>query len=179
MTQTKLLSLLNKWMIPGLGVKLSQHISFSIILRIGIFRSFMIIHWDKCHRTLLINLMIDKPTLFQIMAWCHPVPQISAFSLRRKCGWEYSDRNAKKSPHSYMGKNVEKNAEEMRMGVFGQERGEISAFLYQSINQSINQVDWLIDWLIVIIWKKCGGNAEKMRMGVFGQEYGEISAFQP
>ena len=40
------------------------------------------------------------------------------------------------------------------MGVFGQERGEISAFLYG---------------------KKCGGNAEKMRMGVFGQEYGEIS----
>ena len=63
-----------------------------------------------------------------------PVPQISAFSLRRKCGWEYSDRNAEKSPHSYMGKNAEK----MRMGAFGQERGEISAFLYG---------------------KKCGGNA--------------------
>ena len=30
--------------------------------------------------------------------------------MRRKCGWEYSDRNAEKSPHSYM----EKNAEEMR-----------------------------------------------------------------
>ena len=42
------------------------------------------------------------------------------------------------------------------MGVFGQERGEISAFLYG---------------------KKCGGNAEKMRMGVFGQERREISAF--
>ena len=44
----------------------------------------------------------------------------------------------------------------MRVGVFGQERGEISAFLYG---------------------KECGGNAEKMRMGVFGQERGEISAF--
>ena len=42
------------------------------------------------------------------------------------------------------------------MGVFGQERGEISAFLYG---------------------KKCGSNAEKMRMRVFGQERGEISAF--
>ena len=53
---------------------------------------------------------------------------------------------------------MEKNAEKMRMGVFGQERGEISAFLYG---------------------KKCGGNAEKMRMGVFGHEYGEISALYP
>ena len=59
MTQTKLLSLLNKWMISGLGVKLSQHTSFSLILLIGIFRSVMIIHWDKCHRTLLINLIIS------------------------------------------------------------------------------------------------------------------------
>ena len=41
---TKLLSLLNKWMISGLGVKLSQHTSFSLILLIGIFRSVMIIH---------------------------------------------------------------------------------------------------------------------------------------
>ena len=46
------------------------------------------------------------------------------------------------------------------MGVFGQERGEISAFLYGKK-----------------CGKKCGGNAEKMRMGVFGQERGEISAF--
>ena len=46
-------------------------------------------------------------------------------------------------------------AEKMWMGVFGQERREISAFLYG---------------------KKCGGNAEKMRMGVFGQECGEIYA---
>ena len=46
------------------------------------------------------------------------------------------------------------------MGVFGQERGEISAFLYGKK-----------------CGKKCGGNAEKMRMGVFGQERGEISAY--
>ena len=46
------------------------------------------------------------------------------------------------------------------MGVFGQERGEISAFLYGKK-----------------CGKKCGGNAEKMWMGVFGQERGEISAF--
>ena len=59
MTQVKLLTLLNKWMISGLGVKLSQHKSFSLILLIGIFRSVMIIHWDKCHRTLLINLIIS------------------------------------------------------------------------------------------------------------------------
>ena len=50
-------------------------------------------------------------------------------------------------------------AEKMRMGVFGQERREISAFLYEKKCR-----------------KKCGGNAEKMRMGVFGQECGEISA---
>ena len=43
-----------------------------------------------------------------------PVPQISAFSLRRKCGWEYSDRNVEKYPHSYMEKNAEKDVEEMR-----------------------------------------------------------------
>ena len=55
----KTLSMLNKLMISGLGVKLSQHTSFSLILLIGIFRSFMIIHWDKCHGTLLINLMIS------------------------------------------------------------------------------------------------------------------------
>ena len=57
--KTKLLSLLNKvkWMISGLEVKLSQ--SFSLILLIGIFRSFMIIHWYKCHGTLLINLIIS------------------------------------------------------------------------------------------------------------------------
>ena len=46
----KLFSLLNKLMISGLGVKSSQHISFSLILLIGIFRSFMILHKDKCHR---------------------------------------------------------------------------------------------------------------------------------
>ena len=57
--ETKLLSLLNKWMILGLGVKLSPDTSFSLILQIGILRSFVIIHWDKCHRTLLINLMIS------------------------------------------------------------------------------------------------------------------------
>ena len=39
----------------------------------------------------------------EILTW-EPVPQISAFSLRIKCGWEYSDRNAEKSPHSYMEK---------------------------------------------------------------------------
>ena len=64
MTQTKLLSLLNELMISGLGVKLSQHISFSVILLIGIFRSFMIIHRDKCHRILLINLM--SPHCFRL-----------------------------------------------------------------------------------------------------------------
>ena len=46
---------------------------------------------------------------------------------RRKCGWEYLDRNAEKSPHSYMKKKCRGNAEKMRMGVFGQECGEISA----------------------------------------------------
>ena len=38
MTRTKLLSPLNKWIISGLGVKLSQHTSFSLILLIGIFK---------------------------------------------------------------------------------------------------------------------------------------------
>ena len=37
MTQTKLLSLLNKWMISGLGVKLSQHTSFTLIFTRGQF----------------------------------------------------------------------------------------------------------------------------------------------
>ena len=73
LTQTKLLSLLNKWMILEndfrAWVKLSQHTSFSLILLIGIFRSFTIIPWDKCHSTSLINFMINP--LFQIMAWCH------------------------------------------------------------------------------------------------------------
>ena len=59
MTQTKLLSVLYTWMISGLGMKLSQHISFSLILLICIFRSFMVIHWDKYHLTLLINFMIS------------------------------------------------------------------------------------------------------------------------
>ena len=59
--ETKLLSLLNKWMISELGVKLSPNTTFSLILLIGILRSLIIviIHWDKCHRTLLINLMIN------------------------------------------------------------------------------------------------------------------------
>ena len=39
--QTKLLSLLNKWMISGLGVKLSQYTSFSLILLISILRYFI------------------------------------------------------------------------------------------------------------------------------------------
>ena len=59
--KTKLLSLLNKikWSISGIEVKLFQSTSFSLILLIGIFRSFMITHWYKCHRTLLINLIIS------------------------------------------------------------------------------------------------------------------------
>ena len=67
--KTKLLSLLNKvkWMISRLEVKLSQSTSFSLILLIGIFRSFMIIHCYKC----LIDQFDNKPTLFQVMAWCH------------------------------------------------------------------------------------------------------------
>ena len=51
---------MNEWMISGLGMKLSQHISFSLILLIGVFRSVIITHWDKCHGTLLINLMISR-----------------------------------------------------------------------------------------------------------------------
>ena len=72
------------------------------------------------------------------------------------------------------------------MGVFGQERGEISAFLYgkkcgENADGSIRTGTRrnLRVFLRVPIWKKCGGNAEKMRMGVFGQEYGEISALYP
>ena len=59
--KTKLLSLLNKikLMISGLEVKLSPSTSFSLVLLIGIYRSFMIIHWYKCHGTLVINLIIS------------------------------------------------------------------------------------------------------------------------
>ena len=81
-------------------------------------------------------------------------------------------------------------AEKMRMGVFGQERGEISAFLYGKkcgkkcggnaekmrmgvFGQERGEIS------AFLYGKKCGGNAEKMRMGVFGQEYGEISALYP
>ena len=74
---------------------------------------------------------IDPSNLLITMAFLIiPIPQISAFSpqgsvqtgtqsnlhfliwkkIRRKCRWEYSDRNAEKSPHFYK----EKNAEEMR-----------------------------------------------------------------
>ena len=59
MTQTKLLSMQNKWTIFGLGVKLSQQTIFNLILLIGIFRYVMLIHWDKYNGTLLINLMIS------------------------------------------------------------------------------------------------------------------------
>ena len=81
-------------------------------------------------------------------------------------------------------------AEKMRMGVFGQERGEISAFLYGKkcggnadkmrmgvFRQERGEISAYFS--AFLYGKKCGGNAEKMRMGVFGQEYGEISAFQP
>ena len=60
MTQAKVLLLLNtEWSILGLGGKLSQHTIFNLVLLIDIFRSFMIIHWDKCHGTLLVNLIIS------------------------------------------------------------------------------------------------------------------------
>ena len=49
---------INKWF-QGLGWNYPDILHFSLILLIGIFRSFMIIHWDKCHRTLLINLTIS------------------------------------------------------------------------------------------------------------------------
>ena len=55
--------------------------------------------------------------------------------MRRQCGWEYSDGNAEKSPRSYM----EKNAEKMRMGVFGQEYGEISA-LYPHFSHNAENI---------------------------------------
>ena len=35
--------------------------------------------------------------------------------IRRKCGWEYSDRNAEKSPHSFMEKNVEEMRRKYRL----------------------------------------------------------------
>ena len=62
----------------------------------------------------------------------------NAEEMLRKCGWEYSDRNAEKSPRSYM----EKNAEEMRMGVFGLEYGEISA-LYPHFSHN-TKITWRI-----------------------------------
>ena len=67
MIQTKLLSLLNEWLISGPGVKLFQQPSFSLILLIGmngILRSFYDNPWD------IIDKFDDKPTLFQVMAWC-------------------------------------------------------------------------------------------------------------
>ena len=96
----------------------------------------------------------------EILTW-EPVPQISAFSLRRKCGWEYSDRNAEKSPHSYM----EKMRKKMWRKCGENADGSIRAGTRRNLR--------------ILIWKKCGGNAEKMRMGVFGQECGEISALYP
>ena len=76
------------------------------------------------------------------------------------------------------------------MGVFGQERGEISAFLYgkkcgKKCGGNAEKMRMEVFGLergeisAFLYGKKCGGNAEKMRMGVFGQEYGEISALYP
>ena len=87
-----------------------------------------------------------------------PVPQISAFSLRRKCGWEYSDRNAEKSLHSYM--------EKMRKKMWRKRGENADGSIWTGTRRNLR----------ILIWKK---NAEEMRMGVFGQECGEISALYP
>ena len=94
---------------------------------------------------------------------CHhrPYPRSPHFPCRENADGSIrtgTRRNLRILVWQKMQKKCGGNAEKMRMGVFGQERGEISAFLYG---------------------KKCGGNGEKMRMGVFGQEYGEISASYP
>ena len=77
-------------------------------------------------------------------------------------------------------------AEKMRMGVFGPEHGEISAFLY---GKNVEEIRRKCGWEYLnrnteksphsYMERKCGGNAEKMRMGLFGQEWGEISALYP
>ena len=61
-----------------------------------------------------------------------------------------------------MAKNAEKNAEKMRMGVFGQERGEISAY-----------------FSAFLYGKKCGENADgSIRTGIL-RNLCIFSAFQP
>ena len=70
MTQTKLLLLLNKWMISGLGVKLSQHVN--------LFQShftdwYLQIFHDNPLRQMpqdLSDQLDNKSRLFWVMAWC-------------------------------------------------------------------------------------------------------------
>ena len=70
MTQTNLLSLLNKWMISGLGMKLSKHIKFQSHFTDWYLQIFHDNPLRKMPQD-LIDQFDDKPALFQIMAWRH------------------------------------------------------------------------------------------------------------